>query len=109
MSDILPDINFYYEIKNQEARVFNHTKNKFKTMKMTDVYKLKKRFFVFKGYECSDEGLKQYANDFFIWTNEIRNDSKFGFDYTNYKSHEDVILDVSRTSEPSMLSNISLR
>eukprot|EP01038_Epipyxis_sp_PR26KG_P017274 gene17274-23822_t len=95
MSDMPPpDINFYYEMVNEEARVFNHTKNKFKTMKMTDVYKLKKRFFVFKGYECSDEGLKQYASDFFTWTNEIRNDEKTTKKdkllYTNFWKHQDI-------------------
>lgn len=92
MSDYLPTINFYYKTGNEEAIVFNATTNKFKKMSMTDVYKLKKRFFMFKGYECTEGGLKAYATDFFRWVDQIKKDEKFGFDYTKYKSHEDVTM-----------------
>ncbi len=92
MSEGKEIINFYYEKDNQQARVYNYTENTFKTMTMTNVYKLKKRFFIFKGYDCSDEGLTEYAKDFFSWTNEIKNDKIFKVYYPAYKSHEDVAI-----------------
>lgn len=88
----MSEINFFFEKGNQQARVFNYTTNKFKTMNMSDVYKLKKRFFMYKGYECTDNGLKEYAKDFFIWVKELKNDETFGFEYTKYKSHEDITM-----------------
>lgn len=88
----MSEINFYYKTGNEEARVYNSTTKKFKTIPMSDVYKLKKRFFMFKGYECVDGGLKEYAKDFDIWIDQIKNDDKFGFEYIKFKSHEDVTM-----------------
>lgn len=88
----MSELNFYYKTKNQQARVLNYALDTVQTMTLTDVYKLKKRYFIFKGYECTDEGLRQYANDFMIWTNELKNDKLFKIDYTSFQSHESITL-----------------
>ena len=41
----MSDYIFYFETGNGKAKTFNYKKNEFKTMFMTDVYKLKKKIF----------------------------------------------------------------
>ena len=41
----MSDYIFYFETGNGKAKTFNFNTNTFKTMFMTDVYKLKKRYF----------------------------------------------------------------
>lgn len=88
----MSEINIFYKMENETARVYNCTTKKFKTMKMTEVYKLKKRYFMFKGYETNNDGLKFYADDLYKWVEEIKTDSEFCFNYFDYKSHEDITM-----------------
>ena len=60
----MSDYNFYYEQKNSEAVVYNSKTKKVTTMKMNDVYKLKRHYSLLVGYEANDVSLIQFASDF---------------------------------------------
>jgi len=81
---------FYYELSksSKEAVTYNYTTKKFKTMLMHDVYRLDRHYFLPIGYEPSKEGLKKFANDFFIAVNKLKDNEVFTFDYLKYRSHE---------------------
>ena len=90
----MSDYIFYFETGNGKAKTFNYKKNEFKTMFMTDVYKLKKRYFMFSGYNSTEDGLIKFAKDFFVWVDEIKNNDIFSFDYLKYVSHESACIDI---------------
>lgn len=85
---------FYFEMGNGKAKTFNYTTNEFKVMLMSNVYKLKKHYFLMAGYEATEDGLNKYAKDFFVWVNEIKNNDIFSFDYLKYPSHESACMDI---------------
>ena len=84
------EYTFYYELSksSKEAVTYNYTTSKFKTMLMYDVYKLDRHYFLPLGYEPSKQGLKKFANEFFIGVNKLKDNPIFKFDYTKYRSHE---------------------
>ena len=53
----MSDYNFYYELKNSEAVVYNSKTKKVTTMKINDVYKLKRHYSLLVGYEANEESL----------------------------------------------------
>lgn len=85
---------FYYRIEEAKVRAYCQEDNTYET---TDLYtmtrsetRVKNRaYFLFKGYDATDEGLLQFANDFSKWRNEIQTDKIFKFDYKKYKNHSD--------------------
>ena len=84
------EYTFYYELSksSKEAVTYNYTTKKFKTMLMYDVYKLDRHYFLPIGYEPTKEGLKKFANDFFIAVKKLKDNDIFEFDYLKYRSHE---------------------
>lgn len=82
----------FYKNSDGTARTYNPSTEEFKEMQMTDVYKCKKRFLLLRNYECSDEGLEKFNDDFIRWVNEIKNNDIFKFDYLKYPSHEGVCI-----------------
>lgn len=85
-------MNFYYDLKNNEARVFDLTTNEYKTMTLSEVYSLKKRYYAIGLDDISDEGLKGFANDFINWVEDLQEDEEFNFNYKKYNSHEEVAI-----------------
>ena len=87
---------FFYELSksSREARTYNYTTKQFKTMMLYDVYKLPRYYFLPKGYEPCDQGLKTFSNDFFIAVNKISDNDIFKFDYLKYKSHESATVEM---------------
>jgi hypothetical protein len=84
----------FFKHGDGSARTFNPLTEEFKDMQMTDVYQCKKRFQLLRNYECTEEGLKRFSNDFIRWVNEIKNNNIFKFDYLKYPSHESVCIDM---------------
>ena len=79
---------FYYLLSNHQVRLLNYNEDTIITCDLQDVYKLKKRYFMQKGYECDDEGLRKYSEDFFMMCDQIKNNDVFHFDYLKFNSHE---------------------
>ena len=84
----MSDYNFYYELKNSEAVVYNSKTKKVTTMKVNDVYKLKRHYSLLVGYEANEESLIQFASDFFVWVDQLKTNDIYTFDYLKYASHE---------------------
>jgi hypothetical protein len=88
------EINFYFELSNNKTRVYNYSTNKYTTMTQIDMYKLKKRFSLLVGYEATDDGLKEFAVEFFVWIATLKKNKIFEFDYLKYSSHEQVCIGI---------------
>ena len=86
----MDEIYVYYETNNYCAMVYNIGTEKYEEMDMTDVYKLPHRFYMFKGFEPTQNGLKQFAVEFIKWTKEL--DKVLKHEYLSFKSHEAVAI-----------------
>jgi hypothetical protein len=50
------------------------------------------RYYLIEGYDASDEGLKQFAEDFSRWVYELRVNTGMRLDYTKYFSHHSAVI-----------------
>ena len=78
----------YYELSNGSYRVMRTDKPKeFFTYEKLPIT-IQRRYHMFKGYEPSDQGLKQFTTDFKRWCKELnKTDNKYRIDYTLFYSH----------------------
>ena len=75
----------YYKLKTGDFRVLHSDDDNIETYnKLPDI---KRKFFMFKGYDVTDDGLRKYNKDFEQWTNEIKKNSVYNIRYTYYFSH----------------------
>jgi hypothetical protein len=79
------DYIIYYKLQSGRFRVFDNMTEDIETFDLLD--KKRHRYFLFKGYEASDEGLKEYAKDFNMWTYQLRHNKILIIDYTKYFTH----------------------
>jgi hypothetical protein len=75
---------FYYELSDSLIRTYDDIKNKFENIEFRS---LKKGYFMFNGYEANDHSLIQYAIDFNVWVNELKENDIFKLDYLKFRSH----------------------
>jgi hypothetical protein len=67
--------------------------NKYKTVPLKEVYKLK-AFHMLKEYEPTDKELKRFGKDFMIWVEELMNNNTFKIDYIKDNSHKGVTINM---------------
>ena len=63
----------------------------FYDMTKQDVYKLNYRYALFKGYEMTDDGIKQFGKDFRLWCRELLSNNILKIDYKKYYRHESAV------------------
>jgi hypothetical protein len=79
---------FYYNLSDGNVNTYNYTTKKFKEIAYSEVLKLKRHYSLPIGMEKTNEVLKQFADDFFPWIEELKNNDIFSIDYLKYKSHD---------------------
>ena len=78
-------MKFYYENKaTGKYRMYDSMKQSFEWV---DELNYKKEYFIFKGYNASDNGLIKYATDFYQWISELKTNNIFKIDYLKYNTH----------------------
>lgn len=77
---------------NGKARTYNVRTYECNTIDYTDVFKYKKYYTMFQGYETSDDGLMKFSIDFQSWVRELKTNKIFKYDYLAYKSHGTAII-----------------
>jgi hypothetical protein len=79
------DYLIYFETALSQYRIFDNV-----TKKIYTVDKLpndRHMFFIFKGYEATDEGLVKFNEDFKKWDYELRFDKSYRIEYTTFFNH----------------------
>jgi hypothetical protein len=82
---------FYYQNPDGIFRAFDTGSDKFvdyKTLPDTDT---RNRFYMFKGYEPNDEGLKKFKNDMLDWNDELIENDILSINYLKYYSHHSAV------------------
>ena len=78
---------FYYKMNSAMYRVLDVKNYIFSDMSHEKCMKLEYAYQLFKGYEASDEGIKQYGKDFRAWCREMRFTKNLSIDYKKFHSH----------------------
>ena len=90
----MTDYIVFFTTSNNKARTYNPNTTEYKTVDYLDVFRYKRKYEMFNGYETNDEGLIKFAIDFKQWCNEIKNSKVFKFNYFEYCSHHIAILEI---------------
>jgi hypothetical protein len=67
-------------------------------------------FYVFKGYDASEEGLRKFKTDMFYWKRELKKLGKYGngilhIDYAQFHGHQNAALATFKRLSPKALSS----
>jgi len=76
----------FYKINDSVYRTFDPFSNKFEDQLVLDIPNQIK-FYMMKGYTTSDEGLKQYCDDFSKDCDDLKNNDVLNIYYSGYYSH----------------------
>ena len=82
---------YYFEKPNGQYRIMCTEPFAFYDMTKQDVYKLNYRYALFKGYDLTDEGIKQFGKDFRAWATELKLNKTLCIDYKKYYRHESAV------------------
>ena len=82
---------YYFPKPNGQYRVLCTEPYAFYDMTKQEVYKLNYRYALFKGYEMTDEGIKQFGEDFRAWCTELYKNNSLCIDYKKYYRHESAV------------------
>jgi hypothetical protein len=87
----------YYQMNNGQFRVYDNlfSRQPEKSIKSFDRLDVKRfRYFLIKGYDASDEGLREFAKDFKTMVYELRVRSGFTLNYTESFTHHHAVISV---------------
>ena len=82
---------FYYPKLSGQYRVMCTEPHAFYDMTKQEVYKLDYRYALFKGYDLTDDGIKQFGKDFRAWATELKLNKTLKIDYKKYYRHESAV------------------
>jgi hypothetical protein len=79
---------FYFKKANGLYHMLDVVNYIFSDISHLELIKIPKRYELFKGYDASDEGIKQFGKDFRIWVKELKYK---GIKYTEFYSHSSAV------------------
>lgn len=88
----MSDYIHYFKQTDGLVRTYKPLTKEFKTIDLTTLYKIKKRYALLTGYDADDKGLVKFSEDFRIWVNELNNNDVYHFDYLERCTHESNII-----------------
>ncbi len=77
----------FYKDEYSAHRVLYSDTNKFATLSFLPLTAEYHCFELFKGYDATDDGLKQFMSDFNMWADEILTNDILNIDYRKYHKH----------------------
>lgn len=81
----------YFQLENGKFRILHSHDESITTELTIDIKKFPYRYYLFKGYDASDDGLRSYHTDFCMWTDELKENKVLNIDYTKYYSHHNAV------------------
>lgn len=84
----------YFKQTDGLARTYKPLTKEFKTIDLTTLYKIKKRYALLTGYDADDKGLLKFSEDFRKWVDELKNNDVFKINYLERCTHESNIMSI---------------